>query len=196
DAVQVRGRLSRPERRRAYDARRCPAGGRRLHEEPLRRRQVDPTPDRHTAERRGHLSGQLLLLLERGHLRRRHRRRLQRRQQAREIIPTAATPGARRLIAVATVAACALGGCGATLPYDVGDYETRCTRLNLEPIPPHEDDRHHGFKNVYACNVDRERLRANRRPFPEGTLIVKESRRPNESFVWLIALARKHGGVW
>jgi len=96
----------------------------------------------------------------------------------------------------ATLVACAVGGCGATLPYDVEGYQTRCTRLNLEPIPPHQDDRHHGFKNVYACHVDREQLRANRRPFPEGTLIVKESRRPNEPFVWLIALARKHGGVW
>jgi cytochrome P460 len=103
----------------------------------------------------------------------------------------------RRVLAVAAaVVSALLGACAATLPYDVAGYESRCTRLNVEPIPPRRDERHHGFKNVYACNVDREQLRGQPRHFPDGTLIVKEARRPNESFVWLIALARKHGGVW
>ena len=110
---------------------------------------------------------------------------------------TATTPVPRTSLgAAAALAACLLAGCGTTLPYDVAGYEQRCVRLNVDPIPPHRDDRHQGFKNVYACNVDREQLRANRRPFPEGTLIVKESRRPNEPFVWLMALARKHGDGW
>lgn len=112
-------------------------------------------------------------------------------------LTTATTPVPRTSIgAAAALAACLVGGCGTTLPYDVAGYEQRCVRLNVDPIPPRRDDRHQGFKNVYACNVDREQLRANRRPFPEGTLIVKESRRPNEPFVWLMALARKHGGGW
>jgi hypothetical protein len=105
---------------------------------------------------------------------------------------TMAVAGGAVALAPATLTGCAT----TTLPYDVAGYETRCARLNVEPIPPHGDDRHRGFKNVYACYVDRDQLREHRRPFPEGTLIVKESRRPRESFVWMIALARKHGGVW
>jgi hypothetical protein len=105
-------------------------------------------------------------------------------------------PTWRAVTALASVVIFIAGGCGTTLPYDVADYQTRCIRLNLEPIPPHADDRHRGFKNVYACYVDRDQLRASRRPFPEGTLIVKESMRPRETFAWSIALARKHGGSW
>ena len=101
-----------------------------------------------------------------------------------------------RLVGAVALAWCLLSACGTTLPYDVADYESRCIRLNVDPIPPARNERHQGFKNVYACNVDRDQLRASRRHLPEGTLIVKEVRRPHESFVWLIALARKHGGVW
>jgi hypothetical protein len=68
--------------------------------------------------------------------------------------------------------------------------------MNVEPIPRTNADPHNGVKNVYACNVDVAALEANQRPFPDGTLIVKESRREGEDLVWLIATARKQAGSW
>lgn len=88
------------------------------------------------------------------------------------------------------------GACGSELPDDVPGYQTRCVRMNAQPIPRYEDDPHKGNKNVYACNVDMAALEANKRPFPDGTLIVKESTREGDAFVWLIATARKQGGAW
>ena len=85
-----------------------------------------------------------------------------------------------------------LAGCGAPWPDDVAGYQTRCLRMNAQPIPPYDGDPHRGMKNVYACDV----VDATRRPFPDGALIVKESTRVGEDFVWLVALARKQGGVW
>jgi hypothetical protein len=88
------------------------------------------------------------------------------------------------------------GACGSTLPEDVVGYETRCTRLNAQPIPRYDGDPHAGTKNVYACGVSLEDLRAHRRPFPDGTLIVKDSTREGQAFSWLVATARKQGGAW
>lgn len=82
------------------------------------------------------------------------------------------------------------------MPDDLEDYATRCVRMNGEEIGPYEDDPHEGFKNVYACNVPQATLKADTRPFPDGTIIVKESRREGEDFVWLIATARKREGSW
>ena len=91
----------------------------------------------------------------------------------------------------------ALMGRGAeTLPSDVIDYQTRCQRMNARPIPRYDGDPHAGTKNVYACNVDDALLRANIRPFPDGTVIVKNSTKENASYPWLVATARKQGGAW
>ena len=92
----------------------------------------------------------------------------------------------------------ALVGCGESLPPDIVGYETNtsCVRLNQAPIEPYEGDPHKGFKNVFACNVDPVLVAANKRPFPDGTLIVKESRRSGENFIWLVATARKSNGRW
>lgn len=87
-------------------------------------------------------------------------------------------------------------GCGAALPQEVEDYQTRCTRMNAEPIARYDGDPHAGTKNVFACGVDLAFLRAGTRPFPDGTLIVKESVRRGETFVWLTATARKRDGRW
>jgi hypothetical protein len=90
----------------------------------------------------------------------------------------------------------ALVGCGAeALPSDVVDYQTRCQRMNARPIPRYDGDPHTGTKNVYACNVDDAFLRANTRPFPDGTVIVKNSTKENASYSWLVATARKQGGA-
>jgi hypothetical protein len=89
-----------------------------------------------------------------------------------------------------------LAGCEAALPADVEGYATRCMRMNPTPFPPYEGDPHRGMKTVYACNVDLPLLQANKRPFPDGTLIVKESIRPPETAPWLVATARKQNGAW
>jgi hypothetical protein len=98
----------------------------------------------------------------------------------------------RRLLLLIGLAA----GCEAELPADVEGYAERCVKMNPAPIAPYEGDPHRGMKNVYACNVDPALLRANQRPFPEGTLIVKDSTRPPESAPWLVATARKRDGGW
>jgi hypothetical protein len=85
---------------------------------------------------------------------------------------------------------------GETLPADVADYQTRCPRMNGRPIPRYEGDPHAGTKNVYACNIDPAVARANTRPFPEGTVIVKTSTKENASYPWLVATARKQNGAW
>jgi hypothetical protein len=66
--------------------------------------------------------------------------------------------------------------------------------LNEEPIPPNPDgDAHLGTKNVYASL---EAGRSNGRiVYPEGTIIVKEAKRPDTSFIGLIAVMRKEQGA-
>lgn len=86
--------------------------------------------------------------------------------------------------------------CGSSLPDDVPGYEDRCVRMNARPLPVYDGDPHEGVKNVYACDVAPGSVESNVRPFPDGTLIVKESTRQDQSFPWLIALARKQDGVW
>jgi hypothetical protein len=99
-------------------------------------------------------------------------------------------------LVVALVLGALASGCGAPLPDDVAGYQSRCVRMNAQPIPPYESDPHRGMKNVYACNLTPEQVASNERPFPDGTLIVKESTRVGEDFVWLVALARKQAGAW
>ena len=89
----------------------------------------------------------------------------------------------------------ALAACGSGPPDDVQSYETACLRMNREPLAPYDGDPHKGWKNVYVCNLSQE-LASGPRPFPDGTLIVKDSRRPGEDFTWLLATARKANGRW
>lgn len=100
----------------------------------------------------------------------------------------------RRLLGLLVAALAA--GCGSTLPADVPGYESRCIRMNRDPIARYDGDPHNGTKNVFACSVETQVLQANARPFADGALIVKESTREGESFPWLIATARKLGGAW
>lgn len=96
---------------------------------------------------------------------------------------------------------CALllaASCGESLPTDIEGYDSKatCVRINKDPIPPYEGDPHKGIKNVFVCNVELSAIKANLRPFPDGTIIVKESRREGEAFTWLVATARKELGKW
>jgi hypothetical protein len=90
----------------------------------------------------------------------------------------------------------AAGCSGESLPADVAGYQSRCQKMNTQPIRVYEDDPHEGMKDVYACNVELALLEANTRPFPEGTLIVKESTKEGFDYPWLLATARKLGGAW
>ena len=89
-----------------------------------------------------------------------------------------------------------LVGCADTLPDDIADYRERCVKMNSNPLPRTEDDPHEGTKDVFACDVPREMLEANERPFPDGTVIVKEATREDSDFPWLVATGRRIDGVW
>lgn len=82
------------------------------------------------------------------------------------------------------------------LPDFVAGY-TLWLRLNAEPIPPRPgSDAHFGTKNVFV-NQARETLAPDGTqgfPYPDGTIIVKESTRPGADFVGLIATMRKQAG--
>ncbi|HEY0712726.1 MAG TPA: cytochrome P460 family protein [Polyangia bacterium] len=101
-----------------------------------------------------------------------------------------------RVLAIALAVLTGGIACGASLPDDIPGYRDRCVQLNEARIPQPARDPHKGEKNVYACNVAKEALVANVRPFPEGAVVVKESFRRGESFPWLIATARKIDGAW
>ncbi|MBT9555582.1 MAG: cytochrome P460 family protein [Myxococcales bacterium] len=98
------------------------------------------------------------------------------------------------------VGALLLTACTDGLPADVAGYAERCVKLNAERIPLTHDDPHTGEKNVYACNVLESQLfdgdGAPIRPYPDGTLIVKEAFRDGQAYPWLVALMRKGGGAW
>lgn len=84
-----------------------------------------------------------------------------------------------------------------TLPGHVDGYEERCIKMNLEEVPPTPHDPHDGYKNIYACNVELQALLdGSAIPYPEGTMIVKESFREGEDFPWLLATAEKKSGSW
>jgi hypothetical protein len=75
------------------------------------------------------------------------------------------------------------------VPGFVAGYRT-WTKLNDAPIPPRSSDPHNGTKDVYAS---RERRGSGR--FPDGTIVVKEARRPGADFIGLIAIMRKERGA-
>ena len=85
-------------------------------------------------------------------------------------------------------------GCGEPLPADVADYASTCERLNVEELPPTADDPHDGYKNVYACHASLEDIQA--REYPDGAIVVKESRKPEHDYPFLVATARKRDGSW
>ncbi len=89
-------------------------------------------------------------------------------------------------------------GCGETLPSDVANYreDDDCHKMNVAPLPRRPDDPHDGEKNVYACNVSLAALEDNRRPFPEGAIVIKESIRNDSDYAWLVATARKRADGW
>jgi hypothetical protein len=82
------------------------------------------------------------------------------------------------------------------LPDDVAGYE-KWLKLNDQPIPPAEDaDPHRGTKNVYV-NQERGLIAPNGQqqfPYPDGTIVVKESIPTDEDFIGLIAIMRKMAG--
>jgi hypothetical protein len=83
--------------------------------------------------------------------------------------------------------------CSDALPDDIADY-AECPTLNADPLPKRQDDPHEGRKNVYACGLDCGALAD--RPFPDGTIIVKESIKDGQGYAWLVATARKIDGHW
>jgi hypothetical protein len=87
-------------------------------------------------------------------------------------------------------------GCADALPDDLKDYRDRCVLMNPSPLPERDDDPHRGTKDVYACDVSLTDLRDGVRPFPDGTVIVKESTRTDADYPWLVATAEKIDGSW
>lgn len=94
----------------------------------------------------------------------------------------------------------ALAACAEPLPADLEGFRERCIRMNADPIPEKDADPHRGVKDVWACNVAQDQLPdADGNvpfPYPDGTIIVKESTREGQDYPWLIATARKKGGTW
>ena len=82
------------------------------------------------------------------------------------------------------------------LPDFVAGYQD-WLRLNAEPIPPRQGgDAHLGTKDVFV-NQATDTLAPNGVqlfPYPDGTIIVKESTRPGLDFVGLVAVMRKRAG--
>ena len=83
------------------------------------------------------------------------------------------------------------------LPDETAGYEN-WLKLNANPIPPAGGgDPHNGTKNVY---VNQERADITDQngeqvfPYPDGTIIVKESVRPGRNFIGLIAIMQKSEG--
>ena len=67
-------------------------------------------------------------------------------------------------------------------------------KLNEEPIPPNPSgDAHLGTKNVYA-SLEADRAYGGL-VYPDGTIIVKEAKRPDTSFIGLVAVMRKEQGA-
>lgn len=107
-------------------------------------------------------------------------------------------PVAGRCWAYAVLGVGVAPACGEALPSDVANYRTDpdCHQMNVELLPQRSDDPHEGEKNVFACNVPLSTLQANERPFPDGSVVIKESIRKDSDFAWLVATARKSKGGW
>lgn len=81
------------------------------------------------------------------------------------------------------------------LPADIAGYN-QWLKLNVEPIPPVAGgDPHRGTKDVYV-NQERDVIAPGGRqrfPYPDGSIVVKESR-ADAGFVRLVAIMRKKAG--
>ena len=81
------------------------------------------------------------------------------------------------------------------LPADIAGYN-QWLKLNAEPIPPVAGgDPHRGTKDVYV-NQERDVIAPGGRqqfPYPDGSIVVKESR-ADEGFIRLVAIMRKKAG--
>jgi Cytochrome P460 len=84
--------------------------------------------------------------------------------------------------------------CGADLPDDIRNYANECRQIAT--AGPYDGDPHSGNKRIFACKVPQDFLAAGTRPFPDGTIIVKESTKPRQHAPWLIATMRKQAGKW
>jgi hypothetical protein len=82
---------------------------------------------------------------------------------------------------------------GEGLPKDILGYQD-WPKLNEQPIPPIEGgDAHLGTKDVFASQeADRS---GGELVYPDGTIIVKEARRPDADFIGLVAIMRKEAGA-
>lgn len=71
-------------------------------------------------------------------------------------------------------------------------------KLNAEPIPPTDGpDPHNGTKNVYV-NQERADIAPGGQqvfPYPNDSIVVKESTRPGKDFIGLVAIMRKTKGI-
>lgn len=81
------------------------------------------------------------------------------------------------------------------LPADIAGYN-QWLKLNAEPIPPVAGgDPHRGTKDVYV-NQERDAIAPGGRqqyPYPDGSIVVKESR-SDAGFIRLVAIMRKKAG--
>lgn len=81
------------------------------------------------------------------------------------------------------------------LPADIAGYN-QWLKLNAEPIPPVAGgDPHRGTKDVYV-NQERDVIAPGGRqqyPYPDGSIVVKESR-SDAGFIRLVAIMRKKAG--
>ena len=81
------------------------------------------------------------------------------------------------------------------LPADVTGYN-QWLKLNAEPIPPTGGgDPHRGTKDVYV-NQERDVIAPGGRqrfPYPDGSIVVKESR-ADSGFIRVVAIMRKKAG--
>ena len=92
-----------------------------------------------------------------------------------------------------------MSACSTPLPSDIGDYANDCILMTPEPHPPTSGDPHDGFKDVYACGIELAALVALTNtgdPWPEDSMVLKESTKGYQDYPWLIATARKENGKW
>jgi hypothetical protein len=82
---------------------------------------------------------------------------------------------------------------GEGLPEDILGYQD-WLKLNEQPVPPIEGgDPHLGTKDVFASQeADRS---GGSLVYPDGTIVVKEAKRPDTDFIGLVAIMRKEAGA-
>lgn len=81
------------------------------------------------------------------------------------------------------------------LPLSTAGYDG-WLRMNAKPIASYNGDPHNGTKNVFVNQTRATLAPAGQRrfPYPDGTILVKESTRPGADFIGLVAIMRKVEG--